>query len=438
MKIAILGLGRVALSLIHYFQSEGHQIIGLDDQKELSDLSPEISSLKIDFYLGGLEPNWKEIDQFYKSPGISLAHPLVQAAHKHGLEINNELDLAFTQAKAPVIAITGTNGKSTTTTLIGEILKSSGKKVAVGRNLGVPFLDFVRDGNDYDCYVLELSSFQTELIKNFKALISVLLNVTDDHFEHHGTFDKYLMAKAKLFHQQVKDDFLVYNADDIHVLRAVEVSKARKVPFSSVQHVHGIYEEAGKIKSIMPRESEFDLSAVQLKGLHNLENMMAAVSVALLLGVPDESIQSTLNSFQGLEHRMQRIRDFAGVTFYDDSKATNVGAVVMSLASFDSNVILIAGGKDKGGDYSPLKPLVKNKCKSLVLLGEAKEILYKVFSDLVPCHLVSSMDEAVKKSFELAEGEGQVLLSPACSSFDMYKNYVQRGQEFQRAVHNLE
>ena len=438
MRIAVLGLGKVGVSLAEHFIASGNEVIGIDDKQELRHLSEAAQQLKIKFYLAGAAPLLSEIDEFYISPGVSHDHPFAAQARAQGVKLQGELDLGAALTKVPIIAITGTNGKSTTTMLIGHILEQAKLKVRMGGNLGTPFLDLVKNSSGVDWLVVEVSSFQLELAQKFKPRISVLLNITDDHYDRHAGIDAYMQAKAKVFSNQTAEDYLIYNADDLQVLKAVHGAKATLVPFSSIRKVEGAYEDKGKLTfSYRGKQAAWDLSKVQLKGVHNLENMLAAVAATSLAGIEPACIQRALESFRGLPHRLEFVRKVGGVEFYDDSKGTNVGAVVMSLASFEQDVVLIAGGRDKGGDYSPLKALVKNKCRGVVVLGEAAPLIASALEGCTQIERVKNMEEAVQKANQLAKGCGYVLLSPACSSFDMYRDYHERGNDFRRCVDRL-
>ncbi len=436
-NIAILGLGKTGLSLAKYFFKKGEEVWGIDDNKDLNQesLRPHIHQ----FFLGGKLPNFHSIQRFFISPGVDPNHPAAKQALAHNLKLEGELEFAFSLSNKEVIAITGTNGKSTTVTLLGEIYRTAGENVAVGGNLGTPFLDLVTDGKNYSKYVLEISSYQLETITTFRPKISALLNITEDHLDRYPSFQDYIAAKARLFEFQTKDDFAIYNDDDLHVLQSVENIRAKRLPFSTVKKIDGTYLEGNQLRWA-PKgkvESSFDLSKSKLIGLHNLENIACAVACAKADGVKDEPIQKTLEEFRGLPHRIEWVAKINDVDYYDDSKGTNVGAVVMSLASFDHNVVLILGGKDKGGDYLPLKPLIKNKVSTLIVMGEAKNKILESLGNIGQTLVVESMQEAVAKSHQVAKPGGAVLLSPACSSFDMFKDYHDRGEQFKQAVKAL-
>jgi UDP-N-acetylmuramoylalanine--D-glutamate ligase len=439
MAIAVLGMGKTGISLAKYFFKSGKEVWGIDDRSTLGSTETHAREVTSRLFLGGTLPPMDQVREFFISPGVDPGHPAARAAVSRGLVLSGELDLAYSLCRGEILAITGTNGKSTTTALLGEMLKNDEKKTAVGGNLGTPFLDLLFDGMPYSHFVIEVSSFQLETVRAFRPKVAALLNLSDDHFDRHPNLAEYLKAKRRIFSFQGPGDFAVYNHDDLHVLEAVEGIASKAVPFSTAKKVAGAHgnESAvywspeGKILS------SFDLSKCSLQGLHNLENICAAVACAKLISVKDKAIQGTIDTFQGLPHRIEWVRKINGVDYYDDSKATNVGAVVMSLAGFDESVILIMGGKDKGGDYSPLKPLLKAKVRALILLGEAKEKIMSTLSGATETFEVSDMKQAVERAHELAPPGGTVLLSPACSSFDMYADYKELGEDFKKWVRTL-
>ncbi|HKY61790.1 MAG TPA: UDP-N-acetylmuramoyl-L-alanine--D-glutamate ligase [bacterium] len=439
MPIAVLGLGKTGISVARYFAGQGEAVWGIDDNPALdpAGLGPYFAEL----FLGGRQPDFAKISRFFISPGVDPRHPSAEAARAQGLSLEGELELAFSLTKGrPVIAITGTNGKSTTTSLVGAIYRQAGVKAGVGGNLGTPFLDLVTDPQDFEAFIVEVSSYQLETTKTFKPKVAALLNVTEDHLDRYPSFKEYLAAKARIFACQDENDFSVYNDDDLHCLQAIEATEGRRAPFSTAKKLKGAYFFENRLYWAPhgPVEAEFSLQKSKLLGLHNLENMACAVACAKADGIADAAIQETLDTFQGLPHRIEWVAEIDGVNYYDDSKGTNVGAVVMSLASFDQDVVLILGGKDKGGDYAPLKPLVRHKVRGLVLIGEAKDKIAAALGDAAETVVAASMREAVREARRLAVAGGTVLLSPACSSFDMFRDYHDRGLQFQRAVKELQ
>lgn len=435
MPIAILGLGKTGQSIAEYFAEQGQEVWGIDDnpKEKLSLKNPAHFSKT---FFGGETPDFASIQRFFISPGVPPKHPIAQEALARGMSVEGELDLAQSLCQGKILAVTGTNGKSTTTSLLGAMLEAEGLRVGVGGNLGTPFLDLVRDPKKFTHYVVEVSSYQLETSIHFHPHLAILLNLSEDHFSRHPSMAQYLEAKGRIFQNQGPEDDAVYNSDDLHVLESTHGIRSNLLPFSNAKKVKGAYanQEAiywapeGKV------ESTFKLAECSLTGLHNLENMTAAVAAAKRWGISDSTITKVLKTFKGLPHRMEKIAEFNGIKFYDDSKGTNVGAVVMSLASFDEKVLLILGGVDKGGDYFPLRPLLKAKVDAALVMGEAKEKILHALEGSTRLIPVADMKEAVSKAMALAQPGSTVLLSPACSSFDQYRDYAHRGEDFQKWV----
>jgi UDP-N-acetylmuramoylalanine--D-glutamate ligase len=361
---------------------------------------------------------------------------LLREAAARRIPVLSEIELAYRFFRAPLVAVTGTNGKSTTTTLIGEMVKAGGRKAFVGGNLGAPFIGALSD--EWDWGVLEISSFQLEWIERFRPRVAVLLNVTEDHLDRYPTFDDYRRAKEKIFTAQTEGDFAVLNREDPWVAALGSKVRARVVSFGLAEVSNGVYAAADRIVwRDGAREESFPLAGVKIHGVHNVENMMAAVAAAKLVGIDHEPIQQSLEDFPGLEHRVEFVREKDGVSYYNDSKGTNVGAVVKSLAGFAAPVILIAGGVDKGGDYKPLEEGIKRIVRRLVLFGAAKNVIGRALGHLTETVMVENLTEAVRDAAVAARAGDVVLLSPACSSFDQFRNYAERGTLFKRLVQGL-
>jgi UDP-N-acetylmuramoylalanine--D-glutamate ligase len=358
---------------------------------------------------------------------------------KKGVRLISEMELAYRHIRVPIIGITGTNGKTTTTVLVGELLKEAGRRPGVGGNVGEPLILFAEGGDRWDILVAEISSFQLEAIEAFRPRTSVLINVTEDHLDRYASYQDYIDAKAKIFLNQTPEDTAILNRDDPVVMRLAETVRARKVFFSLERRLEegACYDGRRILLRLNGAEESFSLDDVPLKGIHNVENMMAAVLAARLWGCPPEAIRSVLSRFQGLEHRLEFVREIGGVRFYDDSKGTNVGSVVKSLQSFREPVILIAGGKDKGGDLSPLKEGIRSHVRRMILIGEASGRMAGELGGLTQTSMAASLEEAVLLAYRSAEKGEVVLLSPACSSFDMFKDYKERGRVFKEAVKRL-
>ena len=363
---------------------------------------------------------------------------MLQAATEAGVEVVSEVELASRFIKAPMLAITGTNGKTTTTTLAGELFRASGFETYVGGNIGDPLVELPESGEQVEWVVAEISSFQLEWISGFRPKIAALLNITEDHLDRYAAYQDYIDAKLRIFEKQTADDYAVLNRDDELVWREAGRLKGAIFPFSRRYELEeGIFSRGEElVYRHNGEEQRFPATGFRLKGVHNLENIMAALACALLGGCTPEKSLEVLNSFESLHHRMEFVREVNGVSYYEDSKATNVGSVAKALESFE-NITLIAGGKDKGGSYEPLAGLVKERVRHLVLIGEAAGRMEQELGGLTDTRRAATLEEAVRNSAEITEPGGVVLLSPACSSFDMFRDYEERAQRFITAVKGL-
>ena len=441
--VLVVGLARTGAATVQFLAKRGAKVKA-SDAKTSAELAPFLEpllDLAVDFELGGhTESFFSDSDLIVMSPGVPLNLPPVAKALAKGIPVIGEVELAFRFLRRPLIAITGTNGKTTTTTLVGEMLRGSGKKVFVGGNIGSPLIGYVAGPQDDDWVVAEISSFQLERVGDFRPKISALLNLTEDHLDRYETFGEYAAAKERIFARQKKEDYALLNADDPLVSalapglepQVLLFSARRAVSFGSYLTPEGIIFQGPNGTREM-----FDLSRIRIKGAHNLENLMAAVAVAKMCGCPREALQRVMEEFPGIEHRLEWVRRLDGVSYFNDSKGTNVGSVVKSLQSFEEPVILIAGGKDKGGDYGPLKGLIAERVKGMALIGEAKERMFSALGGLTESAKLGSLEEAVRWARSKARPGGIVLLSPACSSYDMFANYQERGKRFKEIVHGL-
>ena len=379
------------------------------------------------------------------SPGVPPL-PALDAARDAGVEIIGEVELgfAFTEAEV-VVGITGTNGKSTTTSLAGAILAAAYPAVFVGGNLGEPLCTAVNRGDPAialgGVVVLELSSFQLESVRRFRATVAALLNLSEDHLDRYADYDAYVAAKGRIFERQQSSDFAVVNADPGQTrARQLAASSAATVITFRSQRSWGSgawYDsEQGMLCVRLPHGAleRYPRASLSLPGMHNTQNALAALLIARLAGASEACCRRALATFGGLPHRMQAVGQLDGVTYYDDSKATNVGSVVGSLNGFERPVVLIAGGKDKGGDYGPLRPILSSVCTNVILIGAAAETMAQALSGSAPLHRAASLEHAVALAKELARPGDAVVLSPACSSYDMFRDYIERGQRFAAAV----
>lgn len=369
----------------------------------------------------------------FVSPGVPLTRSWVHEAKRRSVPVLGEMELASRYLKGSILAVTGTNGKSTTVSLLHRILSEGGKASSLKGNIGSPLITAVTEPPK-DFYVVEASSYQLETIETFHPRVAVLMNVTADHLDRYEGMDDYAAAKGRIAMNQTPEDFFITNADDPTCVRLAARVKSRRVPFSLVNpQSYGGYATRDELVIKLEREDRYPLVMGELKGLHNQENTLAAILAATLMGAAPAVIRRACETYKPLAHRTEYIGTFKGMKFYDDSKGTNVGSVVMSLASFDQNVILILGGRDKGGDYGPLKALIRGKVKTLIVMGEARQKIGEALGREAPRFVsVENMREALEAVFAHGVVGDTVLLSPACSSFDQYKNYAERGDDFKK------
>src|SRR3989338_2348123 len=442
-KLLILGLARTGVAAARLANSLGADVMVSDikSQEELNEHIKMLEGADVRFFLGyHTESLLKGIDLIVVSPGIQGTIPILLKARNMGIKIVSEIEFAYNFLQVPVIAITGTNGKTTTTKLINELLIAAGYRSLGLGNIGTPLSEFALNSQEYDYLVVEVSSFQLEEVVNFKPFISLILNITPDHMDRYKGIEEYSRTKYRIFEKQKKKDFLVLNYDDL-MLRKLSPQTGASVLYFSTKEVinNGCFVKGGEIffgfqNSV---KAVCSLCDVKLEGLHNLENALAAITACSLCHVEPETIKKVLSEFKPPSHRIEFVRELNGVRFINDSKGTNVGAVVKSLMSYSSPIILIAGGRDKKGDFDMLRDLVKSKVKKLVLIGEAKEKIKKSLNGFTHSINASDMNDAVKKSFEAASSGDIILLSPGCASFDMFNSYEERGVAFRRAVMGL-
>ncbi len=439
-KILIVGLARTGVATARFLGERGARV-KVSEQKRLEALKPAREALQdipIEWETGGhTVPFFLDADLIVASPGVPFALKPFARAREEGIRIISEVELASRFLVRPMIAITGTNGKTTTTTLIGEMLRAGGATAFVGGNIGNPLINFVAGPQKEDWAVVELSSYQLEGIEEFRPSVSVLLNITEDHLDRYPSFAEYGRAKGRIFDNQEAGDHAVLNADDPLTLAFVDRVKSQPVLFSREKRLtEGCFLE-GKSIFYLGRDGlteRFDLERMKIRGAHNLENFMAAIAACQICGCPRHALQKVIDEFEGLEHRLEWVREIDGVNFFNDSKGTNVGSVVKSLLSFQEPVLLIAGGRDKEGDYGPLKELITNKVKGMALIGEARERIGAALGHLTETVKVDTLEEAVHWAYAKSRPGDVVLLSPACSSFDMFQNYQERGKRFKAIV----
>jgi UDP-N-acetylmuramoylalanine--D-glutamate ligase len=376
------------------------------------------------------------------SPGVPLDTPEVKQVIGYGMPVIGELELASRFLKGRTVAVTGSNGKTTTTTLIGKILKDAGLPTLVGGNIGTPVIDLVAESTNESLNVLEVSSFQLETIEQFHPWIALVLNITPDHLDRHGSFENYAAMKTRITEQQEAGDFLILNAEDKPTQMVAAKTKAQifwfspRRPVKQGAFVHGesivfIPKEGVKAEPIMP------VAEIPLRGSHNVENVLAAVCAARLAGVPAETIRASVASFKAVEHRLEFVRCIQGVDYFNDSKATNVDAAIKAVEAFPSGIHLILGGKDKDSDYTLLSPLLRERVKAVYTIGSAAEKIERELAGVVKMVGAGTIDVAVREANKAAVPGDVVLLAPACSSFDQFENYEHRGRTFRQIVNEL-
>ncbi len=442
-RVLVVGLGKSGVASALFLKLRGARVT-VSDTKTEDELRAEIPILldhgiTVETGEHG-ERTFHGQDLIVVSPGVSVdALPIVQA-RTSGEPIIGEIELAAQFLPGRIVAITGSNGKTTTTTLTGEILTAGGLPTLVGGNIGTPAISLVERAKPDHIIVLEVSSFQLETIQTFRPKMAVILNITPDHLDRHRTFAAYAGAKARIFENQQADDFAVLNADDPNCVALAEGIRAHICWFSrkkevqqgaSVQDGRIGFRDAGGKREIML------VSEIPLKGAHNLENVLAAICAGALMGVKPEHIRRAVQQFKAVEHRLEYVATIRGVDYYNDSKATNVDATIKALESFPANIHLILGGKDKGSDYSVLNDLLRERVKRVYTIGAAAEKIeshIKGAAEIVPAE---TLDDAVRRAAAVAQAGDVVLLAPACASFDQFDNYEHRGRVFKEVVHTL-
>ncbi len=448
-KIGLLGLGISNLYLANYLAKLGYKVFVTEElhkekiKKQIDKLDPTV-----EYECGGHSEKILNCDLIIRSPSIPYHHFLIEQAIKKGIPIFTELEftyqiLKYKTKKHPIIvAITGTNGKTTTVSLLSNICQNYKKTVVCG-NIGEPFVKFINDIDNETIVVIEVSSYQLEDIIEFKPDIGCILNITEDHLEHHKSMQNYINAKFNLFKNQDNNNFAVVNYDDENIKKFIHrIEKSNIFFFSTETYIsNGAWLDKKNMQVII--NSKFDNSCVKIEtslvGEHNLQNLTAAVCCSRLLKIPTNIIEETIKNFKGVEHRLEFVRKLNDVIFINDSKSTNVNSTLVALKSFSKPIHLILGGRDKGSPYTPLIPFIKEKVKSILLIGEATEIIYSQLKNVESCSIYKceTLENAVKKAYEIAKAGDIVLLSPACSSFDQFENFEHRGRIFKQLVNSL-
>jgi UDP-N-acetylmuramoylalanine--D-glutamate ligase len=437
-RVTVVGMARSGVAAARALHSLGARVT-ITDKKPLERLAEQVRALgtpEIAVEAGGHPDRlFAGADLVVLSPGVPKIPPVLDA-RRRGIKVIGELELGWMLADAPFIGITGTNGKSTVTTLVGLMLRQAGRRALVAGNIGTALTEDIGLLRGQDWIVVELSSFQLEDIDTFRPRIAAILNITQDHLDRYPTIGEYSEAKARIFLNQRREDVLVLNFDDPLVRALAPRAPSRVVPFSrSERHPDGVSVENGAIT--MQQEAICRVEEIRIKGVHNLENAMAAAAMALAAGVDRAAVAAVLREFPGLEHRLEFVREKDGVTYVNDSKGTNVGAVVKSVEGFSQPVILIAGGLDKGSDFSPLFDLFRRKVKLLILIGAAAGKMAAALGAATETVYAGTLRDAVRLGHDRAARGDVVLLSPACASFDMFRDFEDRGRQFKESVRQL-
>jgi UDP-N-acetylmuramoylalanine--D-glutamate ligase len=442
-KVTVVGLGLTGTALVPFLSAHGAKVT-VTDSREVSQLSAEIERIAPFsplLNLGGHSDNaFINADLIVVSPGVPQTLPSLTAARKRGIKITGELELASRYLEKPMVAVTGSNGKSTTVELTAHLLKTGGISAYVAGNIGKPLVEYVMGDQQDQVIVVETSSFQLETVETFRPNWAVLLNISPDHLDRYPDLRTYAEAKAALFQAQQPKDMAILNLDDSLVYGFADRIKSRLHFFSRTASVErGAYIDGNDIILVKNGDrSVVPLQHVKLKGGHNLENVMASLLIAHDMGIAVDCMTKGLNTFVALPHRIEFVARVAGVDYYDDSKGTNVGAVIEALSAFTQPVILILGGRDKQSNFHDLNQAIEKRAKAVIILGEAKERIHRAVKHAAPTHLVQDLNEAVNVAHGLAHQGDTVLLSPACASFDMFQSYAHRGRVFQELVRVLE
>ncbi|MDR1496025.1 MAG: UDP-N-acetylmuramoyl-L-alanine--D-glutamate ligase [Clostridiales Family XIII bacterium] len=448
-NVLVVGMGKSGVAAMKAFTRAGANV-SVYDAKDIEwddrELFARITELDVPCYFNGAEPRPEGWDYIVKSPGVPPDLPFIEAAEKNGAVRVSDLDPAYQLAEGEFVAITGTNGKTTTTTLVGEMYEAAGMPYTVTGNIGVPVIETVGKSTPGTVFVTEISSFQLEDAREFRPKVAAILNLTPDHLDRHKTMENYGAAKAKVFALQREDDYLVYNADDAAVSELVQGARSRCFPFSRVKELaKGAVLKEGRLVVIdpdAPKGGVIDLigaDELRIPGAHNVENALAAAAIAYCGGIDPKVVASVLKTFRGVEHRLEHVATIDGVNFVNDSKGTNPDASARAIEASEPGVLLIAGGYEKQSDFRPFVRGFGGKVKHLLLMGETaerfkKEAVEAGFADATVC---KDMGACVRLAFELAESGDTVLLSPASASWDRYSCFEERGEHFKKIVDDL-
>ena len=442
-RVTIVGAARSGVAAAQLLKKHGARVFVSDiaSQEKLTAAIAELFSSGIEIEVGSHSEKVFDADIIVLSPGVPETSPAVQEAVRREIRLVSELEVSSWFCPSPIVAVTGTNGKTTTTALIGRLLHDAQKKHVVAGNIGTAFSSVVSELDATSVAVLEVSSFQLDQIETFHPHVSIMLNITPDHLDRYGySIEKYFASKCRIFENQTMSDYLIYNNDDLEIsehVRRLASLHVRTTPFGIDQQFdEGAFVEDNKLMIVWnkKRTEIIETEQISIRGIHNLYNSMAASLAAQVIGVNPMSVRATLKNFKGVEHRLEFVRECNGVKFVNDSKATNIDAVWYALQSFKEPIVLLLGGRDKGNDYSKIFDLVQKNVKAIVAIGESADKVYREFRDILNVVTANSMEEAVNKARSLATVGDVVLLSPACASFDWFKDYEHRGRVFKEIV----
>ncbi len=442
-RVLVVGLARTGVVTALFSAGYGATVTATDErpEAELAETAAKLRAAGVKLELGGHHPDsFVNQDLIVVSPGVPAKLPALERARARGIPAWSEIELAWRFLRGKLIAITGSNGKTTTTSLVAHILQAASIPTLVGGNIGTPLLALVENSMDTTVTVAEISSFQLETIEKFRPEIGVLLNLTPDHLDRHASFEEYALAKMRMFENQIERDIAVLNADDPEITRRMPTkphifwfSRQKRVAAGAFLRDEQIFFRNEGSEVALARRDE-----IPLRGEHNVENVLAACAAAYLAGADPGAIASGIKTFKGVEHRLEFVAEISGVQFYNDSKATNVDAAVKAMEAFPGPLIVILGGQDKGSPYTPLRELLHQRARMAILIGAAADKIAEDLGDSVPLKNAGTLDRAVEVAMQNAQPGHTVLLAPACSSFDQFENFEHRGRTFKELVWNLE
>jgi len=442
-KISVIGAARSGIGAARLIKKMGGipfvSDSGSDDKLKAS--VKVLATENIEYETGKHSDKIFDCDFMIISPGVPFDSEVIKQTKQKKIKMISEVELASMFCKGKIIAITGTNGKTTTTSLCGHVFESCGKKSYVAGNIGLAFSEITLEVKENEFVVLEVSSFQLDLIEKFKPVVAVILNITPDHLNRYeNSVEKYALSKQRIYENQDKDDYLVVNGDDDTTLKYLKSYKSKSFLFSlEEEQQNGCYLKGNKIISNKNNSENFSCTTddITIRGEHNIANAMAVIIIAKIFELDSEGLKKALKSFQGVEHRLEFVKEIDGIKFINDSKATNVDSVWYALRSFSEPIFLILGGQDKGNDYEKIKQLIIDKVRKIYAIGSSAEKIFNFFHSFVKVEIKKSLEEVAIASISEAREGDVVLLSPACASFDMFDNYEHRGRVFKNAVNNL-